>query len=146
MFLIEDRWILKDIRLKVSRGDKIGVVGHTGSGKSTLVKLIPRLIDYTGSIRVDCTELRDFELRSLRARIGMATQDTFLLNATIRENMLIAKPDATDEEIWEALRLALCDFVERMDRGLDSVVGERGYSPLGRERGKKALRYSQSSF
>ncbi len=137
--LIENRWILKDIKLKVSRGDRVGIVGHTGSGKSTLIKLIPRLIDYTGSIRVDGTELRDFELRSLRSRIGMATQDTFLLNATIRENMLIAKPGATDEEIWEALRLALCDFVEKMDRGLDSVVGERGYSLSGGERQRLSI-------
>ncbi len=137
--LIENRWILKDIKLKIGRGDRVGIVGHTGSGKSTLIKLIPRLIDYTGSIRVDGTELRDFELRSLRSRIGMATQDTFLLNATIRENMLIAKPGATDEEIWEALRLALCDFVEKMDRGLDSVVGERGYSLSGGERQRLSI-------
>ena len=137
--VVEGREILKDIRLNVRKGDRVGIVGHTGSGKSTLVKIIPRLIDYTGSVKVDGTELMEFELHSLRSRIGMATQDTFLLNASIRENMLIAKQDATDREIWQALKLALCDFVEDMDRGLDSIVGERGYSLSGGERQRLSI-------
>ncbi len=137
--IMDGKEILRGINLSIHRGERLGIVGHTGSGKSTLVKVIPRLIDYSGSVRIDGTELRDFELRSLRGRIGMATQDTFLLNTTVRENMLIAKPDATDGEIWEALRLALCDFVEKMDRGLDSVVGERGYSLSGGERQRLSI-------
>ncbi|WP_457600257.1 ABC transporter ATP-binding protein, partial [Hydrogenivirga sp.] len=137
--VVEGKEILSSINLSVRKGDRVGIVGHTGSGKSTLVKVIPRLIDYVGSVKIDGTELRDFGLSSLRAKIGMATQDTFLLNASIRENMLIARPDATDRDIWEALKLALCDFVERMDGGLDSVVGERGYSLSGGERQRLSI-------
>jgi len=137
--VIDGKEILKNINIRIKKGDKVGIVGHTGSGKSTLVKIIPRLIDYTGSVEIDGIELRELELKSLREKIGMATQDTFLLNASIRENLLIAKPDATEKEMWEALRLALCDFVEKMDRGLDSVVGERGYSLSGGERQRLSI-------
>ncbi|RLJ69988.1 ATP-binding cassette subfamily C protein [Hydrogenivirga caldilitoris] len=137
--VVDGRHILKDIKLTLRKGDRVGIVGHTGSGKSTLVKIIPRLVDYIGSVKIDGVELYEFELSSLRSRIGMATQETFLLNATVRENMLIAKPDATDTEIWQALKLALCDFVEDMDRGLDSMVGERGYSLSGGERQRLSL-------
>jgi len=108
--VVDGKTILKGITFSVSRGERIGIVGHTGSGKSTLVRIIPRLVDYRGSVRIDGTELREFDLRSLRGRVGISTQETFLLNATVRENLLIAKPDATEEEMFEALRLASCDF------------------------------------
>ncbi|MDQ7081675.1 MAG: ATP-binding cassette domain-containing protein [Aquificota bacterium] len=78
-------------------------------------------------------------MRSLRERIGMSTQETFLINGTVRENLLIAKPDATEREMREALRLALCDFVDRFEKGLDTVVGERGHSLSGGERQRIAL-------
>ena len=133
----DGRSILSGIDLSVRRGEKLGIVGHTGSGKSTLVRIIPRLVDYEGSVLLDGIELREFDLKSLRDRIGMATQETFLLNASVKENLLIANPNASEGEIWEALRLAGCDFVERI--GLDSVVGERGYSLSGGERQRLAI-------
>ena len=133
----DGRSILSGIDLSVCRGEKLGIVGHTGSGKSTLVRIIPRLVDYGGSVLLDGVELREFDLKSLRGRIGMATQETFLLNASVRENLLIANPKASEKELWEALRLAGCDFVERI--GLDSVVGERGYSLSGGERQRLAI-------
>ncbi len=133
----DGRSILSGIDLSVWRGEKLGIVGHTGSGKSTLVRIIPRLVDYGGSVLLDGIELREFDLKSLRGRIGMATQETFLLNASVRENLLIANPKASEKELWEALRLAGCDFVERI--GLDSVVGERGYSLSGGERQRLAI-------
>jgi len=137
--VVDGKTILKGITFSVSRGERIGIVGHTGSGKSTLVRIIPRLVDYRGSVRIDGTELREFDLRSLRGRVGISTQETFLLNATVRENLLIAKPDATEEEMFEALRLASCDFVERIRGGIDGLVGERGYSLSGGERQRLAL-------
>jgi len=132
---VNGKKILKNVNLRVIKGERIGIVGHTGSGKSTLVKIIPRLVDYEGSVRIDGKELREFDLSSLRGRIGMATQETFLLNASVRENLLIAKPDASDRELWEVLKLALCDFVE----DLDMIVGERGYSLSGGERQRLSL-------
>ncbi len=136
---VDGKTILRGITFSVSRGERIGIVGHTGSGKSTLVRIIPRLVDYRGSVRIDGTELREFDLKTLRERVGISTQETFLLNATVRENLLIAKPDATEEEMREALRLALCDFVERIRGGIDGLVGERGYSLSGGERQRLAL-------
>ncbi|HHJ65070.1 MAG TPA: ABC transporter ATP-binding protein [Aquifex aeolicus] len=136
---VDGKTILRGITFSVSKGERIGIVGHTGSGKSTLVRIIPRLVDYRGSVRIDGTELREFDLKTLRERVGISTQETFLLNATVRENLLIAKPDATEEEMREALRLALCDFVERIRGGIDGLVGERGYSLSGGERQRLAL-------
>lgn len=132
---VNGKEILRGVSLRVIKGERLGIVGHTGSGKSTLVKIIPRLVDYGGSVKIDGGELREFDLYSLRKRIGMATQETFLLNASVRENLLIAKPDASEREMWEALKLALCDFVE----DLDMVVGERGYSLSGGERQRLSL-------
>ncbi len=136
---VNGKGILKEVNLTIVKGEKLGIVGHTGSGKSTLVRLIPRLIDYEGEILIDGKELRSFDLKSLRDRIGMSTQETFLINGTIRENLLIAKPNATESEIREALKLALCDFVEDLEEGIDTVVGERGYSLSGGERQRIAL-------
>ena len=136
---VDGKEILRDVNLTIVKGEKVGIVGHTGSGKSTLVRLIPRLLDYEGRILVDGVDLREFDLRSLRDRIGMSTQETFLINGTIRENLTIAKPDATEGEIREALRLALCDFVDQLEDGLDTVVGERGYALSGGERQRIAL-------
>ncbi len=136
---VNGKEILRGINLTILKGEKIGIVGRTGSGKSTLVRLIPKLIEYEGEILIDGKELRSFDLKSLREKIGMSTQETFLINGTIRENLLIARPDATEREMREALRLALCDFVERLEKGLDTVVGERGHSLSGGERQRIAL-------
>ncbi len=132
---VDGKEVLRDVNLVLFRGERVGIVGHTGSGKSTLVKLIPRLVEYEGEILVDGTDLKEFDLRSLRERIGMSTQENFLINGTIRENLLIAKPDATERELREALSLAVCDFVD----DLDLQVGEGGRSLSGGERQRIAL-------
>ncbi len=137
--VVNGKEILRDVSFSVARGEKIGIVGHTGSGKSTLVRIIPRLVEYTGSVRIDGTELKEFDIASLREKVGISTQETFLLNASVRENLLIAKPDATEEELREALRLALCDFVDGLEGGIDGLVGERGYSLSGGERQRLAI-------
>lgn len=134
---VDGKEIISGLDLSLEVGKRLGIVGRTGSGKSTLVRIIPRLVDYEGSVLLDGEELRELDLKSLRNRIGMATQETFLLNASVRENLLIANPDATEEELMEALRLAECDFVERI--GLDGLVGERGYSLSGGERQRLAI-------
>lgn len=134
-----ESYVLRDVNLKVRRGEKLGIVGRTGSGKSTLVRLIPRLIDYSGEIYIDDIELKECELSSLRREIGFLTQEPFLLNASIRENLLIAKEGATDSELEEALKLALCDFVFKLKDGLDTIVGERGYALSGGERQRLSL-------
>ncbi len=136
---IDDRQILTDIDLEIKKGEKIGIVGHTGSGKSTLVKIIPRLIDYTGSVLLDGVELKDYEISSLRSGIGLSTQENFLINATIKENVLIARPTASDREITKALELACCDFVWELEDGIETIVGERGYALSGGERQRLAL-------
>ena len=136
---VNGKGILRDINLTIKRGEKIGIVGRTGSGKSTLVRIIPKLVDYEGSVTFDGTELKDIDTSSLRSRIGFTTQEVFLLNASVRENLLIAKEDASEEEIRRALELAECGFVYRLEKGLDTVVGERGHSLSGGERQRIAL-------
>ncbi len=136
---IDGKEILKGINLEIKRGDKLGIVGRTGSGKSTLVRIIPRLIDYHGRVYIDNIELRECELSSLRRRVSLLTQEPFLLNASIRENLLIAKEGATDSELEEALKLALCDFVFKFKDGLDTVVGERGHALSGGERQRLSI-------
>ncbi|WP_457625641.1 ABC transporter ATP-binding protein [Persephonella sp.] len=132
---IGETQILKNINLKIKKGEKIGIVGLTGSGKSTLVKILPALItDYQGEVLVDGVELREYSVRSLRDKIGMVSQDVFIFNDTLRNNLLIAKPDATDEEIIEALRKAKADFVFELEKGLDTVLGEKGSRLSGGER------------
>jgi len=136
---VDGKILIKDINLRIRKGEKIGIVGHTGSGKSTLVKLLPRLVNYEGSIEIDGVDLSEFSLNSLRSKIAFASQDIFLFNDTIRNNLLIIKPDATEEELLNALDLALCEFVFRLKEGLDTVIGEKGLSLSGGERQRLAL-------
>ncbi len=131
--------ILKDINLEVKRGDKVGIKGHTGSGKSTLVRLLPRMYEYEGKIFIDGVELRGFELKSLREKIGFSTQEVILFKGTVRDNLLLAKEDATEEEMILALRLARCDFILENREGLDTKVEEGGLNFSGGERQRLAL-------
>ena len=130
------RDILKDISFELHSGDCIAIVGPSGSGKSTIVNLIPRLWDVTGgSVKFDGTDVRDLTLHSLRDEIGVVTQETYLFNGTIRENLLYAKPDATQEEMIEACRKAnILDFIQNQPDGLDTVVGNRGLKLSGGEK------------
>ena len=131
-----DRQILKDISFELKSGDCIAIVGPSGSGKSTIVNLIPRLWDVSsGSVTFDGTDVRDLTLHSLRDEIGVVTQETYLFNGTIRDNLLYAKPDATEEEMIEACRKAnIYDFIQRQPEGLDTMVGNRGLKLSGGEK------------
>ncbi len=109
-------------------GTTIALVGSTGAGKSTMVNLLVRFYEFTsGQIYVDGRPIRDYELRALREAIGVVTQESFLFNGSIRENLLMGKPHATDAELWRAVDAANArQFIERLPDGLESVVGERG--------------------
>jgi len=131
-----ERMILKDISFTLHSGNCIAIVGPSGSGKSTIVNLIPRLWDPTeGSVRFDGTDVRDLTLHSLRDEIGVVTQETYLFNGTIRENLLYAKPDATEEEMMEACRKAnIEELILKQPDGLDTMVGNRGLKLSGGEK------------
>ena len=131
-----ERQILQDISFTLHSGDCIAIVGPSGSGKSTIVNLIPRLWDPTsGSVTFDGTDVRDYTLHSLRDEIGVVTQETYLFNGTIRENLRYARPDATEEEMIRACRQAnIYDFIEKQPEGLDTVVGNRGLKLSGGEK------------
>ena len=130
------RMILKDVNFRLKSGDCIAIVGPSGSGKSTIVNLIPRLWDVTeGSVRFDGEDVRDYTLNSLRDEIGVVTQETYLFNGTIRDNLLYAKPDATEEEMVEACKKAnIYDFIQNQPDGLDTMVGNRGLKLSGGEK------------
>lgn len=131
-----ERQILKDISFELKSGDCIVIVGPSGSGKSTIVNLIPRLWEVSGGrVTFDGADVRDWTLQSLREEIGVVTQETYLFNGTIRDNLLYAKPDATEEEMTEACRKAnIYDFIQRQPDGLDTLVGNRGLKLSGGEK------------
>ena len=117
------------------------IVGASGSGKSTVVNLIPRLYDVTGgSVRIASVDVRDFDLEYLRQQIGVVTQDSYLFNGTILENLLYAKEDATPEEIQAACYIArLQDFIAAQPQGYDTVVGNRGLKLSGGEKQRLSI-------
>ncbi|RLE28232.1 hypothetical protein DRJ54_06950 [Candidatus Acetothermia bacterium] len=132
----EERQVLRDITVAVEEGMTLGVVGLTGAGKTTLVRLIPRLYDPPpGTLLLGGTDVRELGLERLRGAIGMVPQDVFLFSATLRENIAFGRPEATDEEIWEAARLAgLAEEIASFPDGLDTLVGERGIALSGGQR------------
>ncbi|MGI9115942.1 MAG: ABC transporter ATP-binding protein [Chthoniobacterales bacterium] len=119
---------LTDVSFHARPGETIALVGTTGAGKSTLINLLTRFYEFDrGQILLDKNPIRDFSIRSLREQIGMVTQESFLFNGTIRENLQLGKPDATDAELLEAAEAANArPFIDRLPNGLSSVVGERG--------------------
>ena len=132
---IDENRILENINLKIKKGEKIGIIGQTGSGKSTLVKILPALITgYDGEVLLDGKEIRKYSVFSLREKIGMVSQEVFIFNDTLRNNLLIAKPEATDKELIKALKKAKADFVFDLEEGLDTVLGEKGSRLSGGER------------
>ena len=132
----EGREILTDVNFELKSGNSIAIVGPSGSGKSTLVNLIPRLYDATkGTVTFDGVDVKKLDLTWLRSNVGVVTQETYLFNGTIRDNLLYAKSDATEEEIIEALKKAnIYDFVQNQETGLDTVVGNRGLKLSGGEK------------
>ncbi|MDQ6728011.1 MAG: ABC transporter ATP-binding protein/permease, partial [Actinomycetota bacterium] len=128
--------VLHGVSFRVEAGTTVALVGTSGAGKSTIASLIPRLYDVdAGSVRISGVDVRELSFDSLRATVGMVTQDGHLFHDTIRANLAYARPAATDDELWDALRRArLADLVESLADGLDTVVGERGYRLSGGER------------
>ena len=119
---------LKNVSFHARPGETIALVGATGAGKSTLVNLLTRFYEHTsGEILIDGRSIREYNLRALREAIGVVTQESFLFNGSIRENLLVGKPDASDAELWHAVDAANArGFIERLPAGLESIVGERG--------------------
>jgi ABC-type multidrug transport system fused ATPase/permease subunit len=130
---VKDRPVLNNVTFTVQPGEKIAVLGATGSGKSSLIYLIPRFYDIqAGSIRIDGIDIRQFKLDSLRRQIGVVLQDVFLFSGTIRENVAFGKPDASMDEIVRAAKAArIHDFIESLPNGYDTPVGERGVTLSG---------------
>src|SRR5438270_3317830 len=136
-----DEPVLHDIDLLIPAGQTIALVGPTGAGKSTIAKLVTRFYDPTqGSVTIDGHDLRSVTLESLRRQLGVVPQEPFLFAGTIRDNVAFARPGASDEEVWAAIRaVGLTELVERMPEGIDSFVHERGSSLASGERQLLAL-------
>src|ERR671934_50015 len=130
------RPVLQGIDLDIPPGRTIALIGHTGSGKTTLTSLVPRFYDVTGGrVLVDDVDVRDVTLRSLRRAIGVIAQDTFLFSATVRENITFGAPGLTEQEVENVARLAQAnEFIERLPDGYDTVIGERGITLSGGQR------------
>lgn len=135
------RWALDDVDFEVQPGQLAAFVGPSGAGKSTISYLIPRLYDPTeGAVKIDGIDVRDIKLDSLAGMIGYVTQESYLFHASLRSNLLYAKPDATQAEIEAAARAAyIHDWIETLPDGYDTVVGERGYRLSGGERQRLAI-------
>ncbi|PPG55480.1 ABC transporter [Rathayibacter sp. AY2B7] len=134
------RDLLDGVDLEVEPGETMALVGITGSGKTTLTALLPRLYDVTGgAIELDGVDIRRLRRDELRTHIGMAFEDATLFSTSVRENVLLGRPDATEEELLEALEIAQADFVHRLPEGLDTKVGEEGMSLSGGQRQRLAL-------
>ncbi|MEU2426458.1 ABC transporter ATP-binding protein [Streptomyces sp. NPDC007851] len=133
--------VLHGISFRAEPGQTVALVGSSGAGKSTIAQLLPRLYDVDeGAVRLGGVDVRDLSAGSLRATLGMVTQDGHLFHDTVRANLLLARPAATDEELWEALGRARLDGVVRsLPDGLDTVVGERGYRLSGGERQRMTI-------
>ena len=132
----ESKKILKDINFTLNAGKSIAIVGPSGSGKSTIVNLIPRLYDVdAGSVTFDGIDVRKLDLGFLRNQVGVVSQETYLFNGTVRDNLLYAKPDASEEDMIEALKKAnIWDFISGQEKGIDTEVGNRGLKLSGGEK------------
>ena len=136
-----DRPALIDLNLELAAGKTVALIGHTGSGKTTLASLVPRFYDVQqGRVTVDGADVRDVTLTSLRGAIGAISQDPFLFSASVRENIAFGRPDATIEQIQAAAELAQAhEFVEALPDGYDTVIGERGITLSGGQRQRIAI-------
>jgi ABC-type multidrug transport system fused ATPase/permease subunit len=133
--------VLEEVELEIAPGSTVALIGHTGSGKSTLASLVPRFYDVTGGrVTVDGIDVRDLRRSSLRRAIGIVAQDPFLFSATVRENIAFGAPEATDQQVATAARLAQADeFIEELPEGFETVIGERGITLSGGQRQRIAI-------
>jgi subfamily B ATP-binding cassette protein MsbA len=133
--------VLKEVDLYLPRGTTLALVGSSGAGKSTLADLLPRFYDPTeGCITLDGTDLREFDLKSVRSVMGIVSQDTFLFNTSVRNNIAYAWPDATDEEVIAAAKRANAyEFIVRLPQGFDTMIGDRGVLLSGGQRQRMAI-------
>lgn len=133
--------VLHDVSFDVTPGKMVALVGSSGAGKSTIVQLIPRLYDVdSGAVKIGGVDVRDATFASLRQALGMVMQDGHMFHESLRDNLRLAKPEASDDELWDALRRVRIDtLVERLPDGLGTVVGERGYRFSGGERQRLAI-------
>ena len=131
-----DRQILKDVSFDLKSGDCVAIVGPSGSGKSTMINLIPRLYDaVSGTITFGGIDVKKLDLHFLRDHVGIVSQETYLFNGTIRDNLLYARSDATEQELIEACKKAnIYDFISSQEKGLDTMVGNRGLKLSGGEK------------
>jgi ATP-binding cassette subfamily B protein len=138
---LDGRPVLRDVDLDVAPGRTVALIGHTGSGKTTLTSLVPRFYDATsGRVLVDGADVRDVQLASLRRAIGVISQDPFLFSASVRENIAFGRGDLSDEEVAAAARAAQAhEFIERLPKGYDTVIGERGITLSGGQRQRIAI-------
>ncbi|MDI9492204.1 MAG: ABC transporter ATP-binding protein [Bacillota bacterium] len=135
------RMILKDVDFSLEKGKSIAIVGPSGAGKSTIINLIPRLYDVTeGSVSFDGIDVRKLDLQFLRRSVGVVTQDTYLFNGTVRENLLYAKPEATRAELEEVCKKAnIHEFITAQSEGYDTIVGNRGLKLSGGEKQRLSI-------
>ena len=133
--------VLKGVSFEVKKGEMLALVGNSGGGKSTIVNLIPRFYDInSGSIKIDGQDIRDFSLKSLRSQVSEVFQDNFLFSGTIKDNIIMGKKDATEEEIMEVVRAAhLDDFIDTLKDGINTKIGERGTTLSGGQRQRVAI-------
>jgi len=136
-----DEPVLRGVSLQAAPGQTVAVIGSTGAGKSTLVNLVPRLFDATsGSVLVGGVDIRRLDMDTLWSRIGLVPQKAFLFRGTVADNLRYGKPDATEEEMWQALEIAQArDFVEAMPDGLDATIAQGGSSLSGGQRQRMAI-------
>jgi len=133
--------VLRDITIEASRGETVAIIGATGSGKSTLVQLLPRLYDVTsGSIQIDGKDIRELPLEELRCQIGMILQESFLFTGTIKDNIAFGKPDASQEEVEEAAKIAQAhDFIVKLSDGYNTRLGQKGVNLSGGQKQRVSI-------
>jgi subfamily B ATP-binding cassette protein MsbA len=133
--------VLREVSFSIAPGEVVGIVGPTGSGKSTVLSLLPRFYDPAlGRILIDDIDIADYKVSALRSQIGFVLQDSVLFHGTVRENIAYGRPEATDGEIVAAAKIANAhDFISRMPLGYESVVGERGETLSGGQRQRIAI-------
>lgn len=140
-FSYTDRQVLKNVNLTIPKGKKIALVGQSGSGKTTLTELIPRFYDVkSGAITIDNIDIRDLKINDLRKLIGIVNQESILFNDSIRNNLLVGNPDASEKELINALQMANAwEFVSQKENGLEEIIGERGNKLSGGQKQRLSI-------